>query len=106
MGFCRTRLCLAEPKLRSWEEIADNESPLAQLVIVIYGRVVLIYIKWLLLRLLLLEFDFEKKKLFCLLTSDFIMLIVFSSWVTWYLKHPAAFLLQIKRYLLFPLVQA
>lgn len=62
----------------------------------IYGRIVLIYIKWLLLRLLLLEFDFEKKKLFSLLTADFIMLIVFSGRVTWYLKHPTAFLLQIK----------
>jgi len=85
-----------EPRDRSWEEAADNESPLARLVLVLYGRVVLIYIKWLLLRLLPLEFDFEKKKLFSLLTADFIMLIVFSGQVTWYLKHPAAFLLQIK----------
>lgn len=62
----------------------------------IYGRIVLIYIKWLLLRLLLLEFDFEKKKLFSLLTAGLIMLIVFSGQVTQYLKHSTAFLLQIK----------
>lgn len=85
-----------EPKKSSWEEIADNESPLAQALIVSYGRIVLIYMKWLLLRLLLLEFDFEKKKLLFLLTADFIMPFVFFGQVTQYLKHPAACLLQIK----------
>lgn len=72
----------------------------------IYERIVLIYIKWLLLRLLLLESDFEKKKLFSLLTADFVTLIVFFVQVTRYLKHPTAFLLQIKWCLLFLLVQA
>lgn len=51
--------------------------------------------KWLLLGLLLLEFDFEKKKLFFVLTADFIMPFVFFGQVTRYLKHPAASLLQI-----------
>lgn len=72
----------------------------------IYERFVLIYIKWLLLRLLLLEFDFEKKKLFSLCNADFVMLIVSFVQVTQDLKHPTAFLLQIKWCLLFPLAQA
>lgn len=104
--FCHTHPCAAQPKLHSWEEITDNESPLAQTVFVIYERIVLIYIKWFLLRLLLLEFDFEKKKLFSLLNADFEMLIAFFVQVARYLKHPTAFLLQIKWCLLFPLVQA
>lgn len=41
-----------------------------------------------------------------ILPPYFIMLIVFSGQVTQYLKHPTAFPLQIKRCLLFPLVQA
>lgn len=100
-----TPMCGAA-KAHSWEEIADNNSPLAQPVIVIYERIVLICIKWLLLRLLLLEFDFEKKELFSLLNADFVMLIVFFVQVTRYLKHPTAFLLHIKWCLLFPLCSA
>lgn len=67
-----------EPKDSSREEIADNESPLAQALIVMYGRIVLIYMKCLLLRLLLLEFDFEKKKIilpsYCRLHNAFCIL--------------------------------
>lgn len=81
---------------RGREEAADNGSPLAEPVIVIYGRIVLICMKWLLLRLLLLELDFEKKKLFCLRTADFILRIVLCGRVSQYLKHPTAFLPQIK----------
>lgn len=105
LQLCHTQPCVPQPEHHSWEGTADNESPLAQPVIVIYEIIVLIYIKWLLLRLLL-EFDFEKKKLFSLHNADFVMLIVFLVQVTWYLKHPTAFLLQIKWCLLFPLAQA
>lgn len=92
-----------EPKKSSREETTDNESPPAQVLIVMYGRNVLIYMKWLLLRLLLLEFDFEKKKIFFLLTANFIMPFVFFGQVTRYLKHPAASLLQINSAFCFPL---